>query len=184
MTWTKLGDEWSDDTDIAGLSDAAVRTHIDALVWSNSRLLDLVIPKRDLPRFAFSKDAERAVTELVTVEWWIDLGDRWRIEHRAVWQRTRDQVEATRLKNLRAQWHRRGRHDLCDHHVSSDDNTADSTDDVSDDVMDDPGRDGSGREGLYETEPTTEVGTCALCGKPAQWQDSQGLCWSCFEAAA
>lgn len=61
--WTKLGDEAPDE--YADLSDAAFRTHIEALCWSNRRLLDLRIPKRDLRRFAFSEGTEQAAKELV-----------------------------------------------------------------------------------------------------------------------
>jgi hypothetical protein len=80
MTWVKTGDEFVDDA--ADLSDAAVRTHMDALHWSARRLLDLHVPKRDLPRFAFSPDAGRAVDELVTVGWWLDKGSSWYLAYR------------------------------------------------------------------------------------------------------
>jgi len=56
MTWTKLGDEFSDAA--AGLSSAAFRTHVEALCWSNRRLLDLIIPKASLKRFAEDPNAQ------------------------------------------------------------------------------------------------------------------------------
>ena len=115
MTWVKTGDEFVDDA--ADLSDAAVRTHIDALHWSARRLLDLHIPKRDLPRFAFSPNAGAAVDELVTVGWWLDKGSTWYLAYRPEWQWSREQVERRRHQNAQAQErgrrHRRGDHSLC-----------------------------------------------------------------------
>jgi hypothetical protein len=115
MTWVKTGDEFVDDA--ADLSDAAVRTHLDALHWSARRLLDLHIPKRDLPRFAFSPDASRAVDELVAVGWWLDKGSTWYLAYRPEWQWSREQVERRRHQNAQAQErarrHKRGDHSLC-----------------------------------------------------------------------
>lgn len=117
MTWVKLGDEFSDDADAAGLSDAAVRTHTDALVWSARRLLDLRVPKRDLARFAFSPDADAATKELETAGWWADDGDAWQLVYRSDWQQTRDVVErqreATRERQERSRRHRTGDHSMC-----------------------------------------------------------------------
>ena len=73
--WTKLGDEWS--AEARDLSDAAYRTHVDALCWSNERLLDLRIPRRDLRRFAETADPDAAVKELIAAGWWRDDGDGW-----------------------------------------------------------------------------------------------------------
>ncbi len=39
MTWTKLGDEFTDET--WTVSDAAYRLHVDGLVWSNHRAAQL-----------------------------------------------------------------------------------------------------------------------------------------------
>ena len=155
MSYTLLGDEFSDDTDIAGLSDAAVRTHIDALIWSSSRRLDLEIPKKDLPRFAFSEKREDAVVELCGVKWWLEHKDRWTVVHRAQWQWTSSQHEARKLSNLRAQKHRRGDHSLClqarCRALSADVSAADNHADVSADL-------GEERQGKASTgEPTTDV---------------------------
>ena len=85
MTWTKLGDEFSDEA--RDLSDAAYRTHVDALCWSNRRQLDLVIPKRDLRRFGETGDPDTAAKELVHGGWWEAHGDAWWIGLRfADWQ--------------------------------------------------------------------------------------------------
>lgn len=115
MTWVKTGDEWVDDA--ADLSDAAVRTHLDALHWNARRLLDLHIPKRDLMRFAFSPNAAAAIDELIACHWWIDEGTSWYLAHRPEWQLSREQVERRRNQNAQAQErgrrHRRGDHSLC-----------------------------------------------------------------------
>jgi hypothetical protein len=87
MTWTKLSDDFTDDTET--LSDAAVRLHVEGLVWSNKKLLDLRIPKTDLRRFAKS---DAAIPELVAGEWWEDDGDHFIIRHHAAYQRLRAAV--------------------------------------------------------------------------------------------
>jgi hypothetical protein len=87
MTWTKLSDDFNDDTDT--LSDAAFRLHVEGLVWSNKKLLDVRIPKTDLRRFAKS---DESVGELVDGGWWEDDGDAYVILHHAVYQRLREAV--------------------------------------------------------------------------------------------
>lgn len=117
MSWTKLGDEFADDADRLGLTDAAVRTHVDALMWSNRRLLDLRIPKRDLARFAFSPDAEAAAKDLEAAGWWLDEGETWLLAYHPEWQQTREQVEAQRAdmreRQERSRRHRAGDHSMC-----------------------------------------------------------------------
>ncbi len=89
MTWTRLSDDYPDDC--WRLTDAACRLHTDGLVWSNRKLLDLRIPKDDLPRV--SKRAE-AVPELLDAGFWTDDGDCYVIRHHGLYQRTREQVIA------------------------------------------------------------------------------------------
>jgi hypothetical protein len=113
VTWTKLGDEFAGET--ISLSDAAFRTHVEALMWSNYRLLDLAVPKRDIKRFAETVDPDQAVKELVEAGWWEDHGAVWWIGCRFPdWQRDRVQVQ-----HRRAQWsvqkRRQRRHKLGDH---------------------------------------------------------------------
>jgi hypothetical protein len=87
MTWTKLSDDFTDDC--WTLSDSAYRLHTDGLVWSNRKLLDLMIPKDEVRRFAKNADA---VPELIDGGWWTDHGTYFRIEHHARYQRERDAV--------------------------------------------------------------------------------------------
>ena len=111
MTWTKLGDEFSDEA--RDLNDAEHRTHIDALGWSNRRGLDLLIPKRDLRRFANSPDAEAAVVGLIAKGWWTDRGDCWYVGLRfPEWQIERAVIEQRReagaLYSRRHRMHKAG----------------------------------------------------------------------------
>ena len=94
MTWTKLSDDFADDS--WTLSDAAFRLHVEGLTWSARKLLDLRIPRDELPRC--SKRPE-AVHELVAVGWWSDEGGSYVIRHHAAYQRTREQVLAQQEAN-------------------------------------------------------------------------------------
>lgn len=116
MTFTQFGDEFSDAA--ADLTDAEFRTHVEALIWSSRRLLDLHIPKRHVRRFAESADAAAAVDGLVVKGWWEDRGDAWWIGvHFAEWQEERSDVERRRegaaLRSRRWRKHRLGDHSLC-----------------------------------------------------------------------
>ena len=66
---------------MAGLSDAAARTHTEALLWLyeiESR--DLRIPRRLVRSFAGSTDHEAGIKELVAAEFWRD-GDHYVVLH-------------------------------------------------------------------------------------------------------
>ena len=83
MTWTKLGDEYTDQC--WKLSDAAFRLHTDALVWSNRRHLDGLLRKDDMGRWAKTPEA---LAELLQHGFWADEGDSYRIVYHLGWQRT------------------------------------------------------------------------------------------------
>lgn len=88
MTWTKLSDDFSDDC--WSLSDKAFRLHTEALIWSNRKLLDCVIPEDDLRRFAKNPEA---APELLGIGWWTKTDDGFYIiRHHATYQRTREAV--------------------------------------------------------------------------------------------
>ncbi len=87
MTWTKLSDDFTDDT--WNLSDAAFRLHLEGLVWSNRKLLDLRIPKAELRRFGKNPDA---ANELVENGWWSEDRGFYLIRHHARYQRSREAV--------------------------------------------------------------------------------------------
>lgn len=86
MTWAKLSDDFSDDT--WRLSDAAFRLHAEALVWSNRKLLDCIIPKEDLRHLK----RPEAVAELLEHGFWADIGSAYEIRHHARYQRLREAV--------------------------------------------------------------------------------------------
>lgn len=96
MTWTKVSDDFSDDC--WQLSDRAFRLHVEGLIWSNRKLLDLLLDKDDLRRWAKHPDAAE---ELVACGWWADEGDRYRIRHHGSYQRSRDVVLKLQERNQR-----------------------------------------------------------------------------------
>jgi hypothetical protein len=116
MTWTKLGEEFSDEA--RDLTDAEFRTHVEALGWSNRRGLDLRIPKREVRKFTESPDAAEAVDGLAAKGWWIDEGECWNIgAHFPDWQLERAVIEkrreATALRMRRMRLHKADDHSLC-----------------------------------------------------------------------
>lgn len=100
MTWTKLSDDFSDDCWL--LSDAAWRLHVEGLLWSNRKLLDLVLSKGEMRLWAKHPEA---ATELVETGWWVDNGDSYTIVHHGRYQRAREAVlhqqDANRRNGMR-----------------------------------------------------------------------------------
>jgi hypothetical protein len=156
VTWTKLGDEFPDEA--RDLSDAEFRTHVEALCWSNRRGLDLLVPKRDLRRFAESPDAPGAAASLVARGWWEDRGGAWHVGGRfAEWQPGRVAIDERKVlareRQRRHRAHRAGDHSRClpencavTHNVTRDmarDVTHNVTGGVTPNV-------GTGREGLSD----------------------------------
>jgi hypothetical protein len=148
--WTKLGDEFGDEA--WSLSDAAFRTHVEALMWSNRLGLDGMIPKRHFRKFTFSTQAEQGGDELIRTGWWKDTGDFWDIGLRfPEWQLEREVVESRRaaaaLRQRRHRLHKAGNHSLClgQNCPGARAVTRDKTRDRTRDTTRDPGRVGSGR---------------------------------------
>lgn len=84
MTWTKLGDEFSDECANTGLSDAAYRTHVEAIAWVyRVERMDLHLPKHLLRRFVGSEHWQDAVLDLLAIGWWTDAGDHYQLTHHA-----------------------------------------------------------------------------------------------------
>lgn len=79
--WLKLSDDFGVDCARVGLSDAAFRTHTEALLWIMSRENGPMIDSRDLRRFAETAEPARAVAELVEAGYWEPVGDRWHVLH-------------------------------------------------------------------------------------------------------
>jgi hypothetical protein len=120
VSWTKFGDEYP--VEARELTDAEWRTHGEALMWSNFRLLDLHIPKKDIRRFAeYDSDVslDVVIAGLVAKKWWRDDGGEWYVGLvHPEWQRDADEVRADRSKAAarmkRIRRHKAGDHSLCD----------------------------------------------------------------------
>jgi hypothetical protein len=95
MPFAKLSDDYGDDC--WTLSDAAFRLHTEALVWSGRKLLDCVIPKGDLRRFAKHPEAAE---ELVAVGWWSQTPETYIIRHQARYQRSKAEALAIQQRNV------------------------------------------------------------------------------------
>lgn len=71
MTWTKTGSEFPEDAFRVQLTDAAYRTHHEAITYLfKTEGTDCYIRTDEVRRFAGSPHAEMAVTELVGQGWW------------------------------------------------------------------------------------------------------------------
>lgn len=82
MTWAKYGVEFYDQCADVGLSDAAVRTHSEALHYLyRTETADMRIRKHLVRRFAGSDQWEVAARDLVAIGFWRDDGDAWLVEH-------------------------------------------------------------------------------------------------------
>lgn len=110
MVWTKLDDRYGDDC--APLSDAAFRTHTEALNWTMRRETEGRITTRDLRRFAETADPDAAVAELAEIGWWEDhdSGDGWQVIKDMPYQRTKEQIAADREATADRQRRWRERH--------------------------------------------------------------------------
>lgn len=82
MTWTKLGVEFFDECAEAGLSDAAVRTHTEALSYLfRVESSDMRVRRNLIPRFAGSTEWQTAVAELIESGFWRNEGTSVRVLH-------------------------------------------------------------------------------------------------------
>jgi hypothetical protein len=122
MTWTRLGDDFTDRPDVIGLSDAAFRAHVEALVWSNQQTTDGRLPGgvRELRRILSIEDVAAAVTELTKAGLWEPAGDDyqldWSEQESAERFHERKAFNAARQANYRdrSERHARGDHTACD----------------------------------------------------------------------
>lgn len=84
MTWTKFGAEFFDDCANHGLSDAAVRTHAEAIGWLYTvESVDLTIAKNVVRRFAGSENYADGIRDLLAVEFWCMQGAKYQVVHHA-----------------------------------------------------------------------------------------------------
>ena len=165
--WLKLTDDFPVRAAEAGLSDAAVRSHIDALCSIMAREKGPVLTRRDLRRFLESDDADRAVAELLAVGWWVRQDDG---TVRVV-ENMPDQPEPEVIaKRREATADRKRRERLRRAGLDIDPETGEivSRRDVPRDGTRDPGRGGVGRDGSGEsTYGTGDEGDEAVAGDTA-----------------
>jgi hypothetical protein len=82
VTWTKTGSEFPADAYTVELSDAAYRTHHEAITYLfKLERTDCFIRTDEVRRFAGSPHAEMAVTELVNLGWWRVKGQGYEVAH-------------------------------------------------------------------------------------------------------
>lgn len=137
MTWLKLSDDYHDLC--AGLSDAAYRTHTEALGWCMRKENAGHITRRDVHRFAETTDPWPAVTELVARGFWIDHGDEtYRVAMHMEWQPEPEVLTARRKSEAERQKRKRQKA------AGLDEDQMSRRDYPRDDTRD-PGRDGTGR---------------------------------------
>lgn len=116
MTWTKLSDDFADEC--SSLSDAAFRTHVEALIWTMRRETGGCITMRDVRRFAESPHAEMAVAELVACGWWSIDGQGYLVHHHMEHQPEPDLIAKRRQDTAeRVRKHRRKRAGLAEESV-------------------------------------------------------------------
>lgn len=102
MTWTKLSDAFGDEC--ASLSDAAFRTHVEALLWIMRRETGGVISDRDVLRFAETENPDEAIAELIACGFWTrstrrTRGVTYHVMHHMEHQ---DDPELTRVRREKA----------------------------------------------------------------------------------
>lgn len=115
MTWLKLSDDFADDCARVGLSDAAVRTHMEGLLWAMRRENAGYLDDVDIRRAIETENAAAAIAELLAVGFWHREGRGYRIVHHMEHQPELDVLEARRTVNAeRQRRHRRKRLKLDD----------------------------------------------------------------------
>lgn len=191
MTWTKLGDEFSDECANTGLSDAAYRTHVEAIAWLyRVERMDLHIPKHLLRRFVGSEDWESAVRTLLALDWWRDRGDYYQVvHHEDVVRQSIAAQQAKRTRDKKAQADKRQRDDRKAPKVS---------DDVSADVIPDTDRQTDkqaapsgerevrGREAeFFDLSRSRPAARCSVCSGPltSPLDVAEGVCAPCDNQA-
>jgi hypothetical protein len=166
VSWLKLSDTYHRELARLGLSDAAFRTHTEALNgvmdMESGGLLDVF----DLPAYCHSRDRDRAVQELLDHGLWVRESDTvYRIVHHMEWQVEPEVLEARRAADAARQARARAKKAGLPPPQSRRDVTRDVT-------RDDPrdhwsGRDGSGLAGEPQDQPSPEdEEECPTCRWP------------------
>lgn len=111
MTWCKLGAEFDDECAAAGLSDAAYRTHVEAIGFLyRVERYDCRIPKHLIRRFAGSTAYDIAIKELVKIGYWREEDEAYFVmHHRDVVRQSLVAQQAKRSRDRTAQAKKRAR---------------------------------------------------------------------------
>lgn len=170
MTWAKLSDSFGDE--VAALSDAAFRTHVEGLLWTMRRETDGHLAERDVRRFAETADPAGAVQELIEHGLWRSEQGGYVVLHHMEHQPERRVIEARRAAAADRQTRRRRKDAGLTMPVSQRESRGESRRDITRD----PGRDGPGQDRALRREapeaasawPTvTQPGsTCIVCDEP------------------
>lgn len=148
MTWLKLSDDFSDEC--AELSDAAYRSHVEALGWCMRRETGGLLTKRDIRRCLETEDPWAAVDELLEAGFWVREGESYRIVHHINHQPEPDVLARRRERAAeRQRKQRRKQAGLSDPARSQ----RESQRDERSKSMRDPGRVGTGRAGTGGEQP-------------------------------
>lgn len=184
MTWAKLSDDYPVQT--APLSDAAFRTHTEALCWTMLRETGGRISDREVQRFAETQDPEKAVEELVRRAFWKVDGGGYLIVHHMEHQPEPDLIAKRRQNGAeRARKHRRKLAGLGDNESA---NSAQTSVPVTAPVPSRPVPSNASRNSVTsdsestvtphrEQAPATpDQPPCSTCGKPLGSQDHELAC--------
>lgn len=113
MTWRKTGTEFDDECANVGLSDAAYRTHLEAIGFIYKiENVECRFAKSALRRFATSERTSEAIKELLDHGFWCEHPNHYEIRHHS--DVIRDSLAAQQSKRDRdrkAQQNRRARQD-------------------------------------------------------------------------
>lgn len=84
MTWRKTGQEFDDECAVVEMSDAAYRTHQEAIGFIYKMKNEACeITKGSVRRFAASPHAQEAIKELIALGFWRDHGSHYEVVHHA-----------------------------------------------------------------------------------------------------
>jgi hypothetical protein len=151
LTWLKTSDDYPDQC--ADLSDAAYRTHHEALSWVMRRENGGRIPYREVRRFAESTAAHTAVQELVEQGFWHDDGTAYIVRHHMEHQPEPELIRKRR--EMAAERQRKARLKKAGITPMS---QRESRRDVTRDKTRDSGRVGTGRDGTSVQGGTSSTG--------------------------
>lgn len=160
MTWTKTGAEFASDAANVDLTDAAFRTHFEAIEWLyRVERMDCHVPGKLVRRIAGSEDHEAAVQQLLDVGFWRRCGDDFEVIHHGdvirqslAWQLKKREQDKARQRKRRRRLAAEESADI------STDNGADVSADVTRDVMRDPVRDVAETQSVSLTDLSQDRG--------------------------